>query len=71
MMKNIPPELTENSPKNLSSFIKDEGSRCCNNCIHFSSEPLSDPCGWCGLYPSESVNTDILKVCPKFKSKIE
>ena len=71
MAKNIPLDLTETSPEDLSVFLKDKDSRCCNNCVHFSSVPLSDPCGWCDLYPSESVNTDILKVCPKFKSKTE
>ena len=71
MTKNIPNNLTETNPKDLSIFLKDRESRCCNNCVHFSSVPLSDPSGWCDLYPSESTNTDILKVCPKFKSKTE
>lgn len=49
------------------TYTIDPLDRCCNNCVFFSPCPFNEN-GWCGKYPSRSVNTDMCSVCPQFKN---
>ena len=48
----------------------DNTIECCHNCKHYAPSRFGSPGGWCGKYPSESINTSDPEVCDDFESAL-